>query len=126
MGRFAAGHITAGNTPEETAIREAKEELNLDVDPKTFVFIGIKKVDEPMEDWNHRVFNWTYITMMDINLDKLKVEAGEVSDIRWLSVDEFEAELHDPEKSKQYTPTRLEFYNEVINAIRKQSKEKDG
>jgi isopentenyl-diphosphate delta-isomerase len=114
-----AGHITAGDTPEETATREAKEELNLNVSPNDFTFLGIKKVDEQMPDGSyHRVFNWTYLLKLDLDLDSLKLEADEVSDIRWLPVDEFEAEINDPEKSKRYTPTRLELYTGVIEEVR--------
>lgn len=122
----AAGHIASGDTPEATAVREAKEELDLDIDPKKFKFIGIKKVDEAMDGWNHRVFNWTYLLKADLDIKKLQLEADEVSDIRWLPVDEFEAELHDPKKSKRYTPTRLEFYEELVAEIRKQERGKNG
>lgn len=118
----AAGHIIAGDTPKETAVREAKEELGLNVDPKKFKFIGVKKVAEPMpEGWTHRVFNWTYLTQLDLGLEGLELEKDEVTDIRCIPLDEFEADIHDPERSKKYTPTRLEFYAEVIDAIRRQS-----
>lgn len=119
----AAGHITSGDTPEETIVRELKEELGLDINPKNLDFIGIKKVDERMSDGSvHRVFNWTYLTKMDVDLDTIRLEADEVSDVRWLPIDEFEAELNDPEKVERYTPTRLEFYTEVIQEIRKRTK----
>jgi isopentenyldiphosphate isomerase len=115
-----AGHITAGHDPRETIVREAKEELNLDIDTSKLTYIGTQKVDEPVpQGWTHRVFNWTYITQMDINIKDLKLEKSEVADIKWLPIDEFEDELRDPEKSKKYTPTRLEFYAEVIDQIRK-------
>jgi isopentenyl-diphosphate Delta-isomerase len=114
-----AGHITAGDTPEVTAVREAKEELNLNLNSKDFTFIGIKKVDEKMPDGScHRVFNWSYLLKLDLNLDTLKLETDEVSDVRWISVNEFEAELNNPTKSKMYTPTRIEFYTEVIEKVK--------
>jgi isopentenyl-diphosphate Delta-isomerase len=123
----AAGHITAGDTPQRTIIREAKEELGLDLDPADLTFIGIKKVDEAMPDETvHRVFNWTYLAQMNIDIEDIKLEEAEVSNIRWLPVDEFEAELNDPIKQKHYTPTRLEFYREVIEEVHKRSGENDG
>lgn len=116
----AAGHITAGDTPKETVVREAKEELDLYVNPDNFIFIGVHKVDEPTpESWTHRVFNWTYMTQLEVDIKNLKLEKDEVTDIRWIPLDEFEADIHDPERSKKYTPTRLEFYSEVIEHIRK-------
>lgn len=123
----AAGHIKSGDTPEETIVRESKEELNLNIDPNDLMFVGIKKVDEPTSDGNiHRVFNWTYIAQMDIDLSNIKLEANEVSGIRWLPVDKFEAELNDPEMKKLYTPTRLEFYMEIIKEIRSRIGIKNG
>jgi isopentenyldiphosphate isomerase len=115
-----AGHIMAGDEPKATAIREAKEELNLDIDPANLKFIGIKKVDEGMPDGTtHRVFNWTYLLKLDVDIEKLKLEADEVTDVRWISQEKFENELDDPVKSKMYTPSRLEFYREIIDEIRK-------
>jgi isopentenyl-diphosphate delta-isomerase len=115
-----AGHITAGDEPKATAVREAKEELNLDINPADLKFIGIKKVDEAMPDGTtHKVFNWTYLLKLDVDIDRLKLEANEVTDVRWITSEEFENELDDPEKSKRYTPTRLELYKEIIDEIRK-------
>ncbi len=115
-----AGHIRAGDTPEDTIVREAKEELNLDVNPHDFIFVGIKKVDEPTTHcWTHRVFNWTYMTKLDIDLKTLKLEKDEVSDIRWVPIDEFEAEIRDPQLATKYTSTRIELYEETIGHIRK-------
>src|SRR5690242_10762851 len=53
-----AGHIKAGDTPEQTAEREAKEELSLTVNPKQLKFIEVSKVQDVMKGWTHRVFNW--------------------------------------------------------------------
>ena len=115
----AAGHISSGDTPKTTIVREFKEELGLNLDPDDLTFIGIKKVDEPMPGgWIHRVFNWTYLAKMDIDLNDIKLEKEEVTDIRWLPLDEFEAELKDPKKKKKYTPTRIEFYEEVAREIK--------
>ncbi|MGA3150648.1 MAG: NUDIX domain-containing protein [Candidatus Saccharimonadales bacterium] len=117
----AAGHISAGDTPEETAVREAEEELGVKVDPDKFIFIGINKVDEPMPDgWTHRGFNWSYVIELDLDLSKLKFQKGEVADIRWVPLDQFEAEINDPQRSKKYTPSRLEFYPVIIESIRKE------
>jgi isopentenyl-diphosphate delta-isomerase len=119
----AAGHIASGDTSKQTIIREAKEELGLNLNPQDLKLVGIKEVNEVMPgSWTHRVLNWTYITKMDLDISQLKLEDDEVSDIRWLPVDEFEAELKDPQKKKLYTPSRLEFYEEIIREIRKRIK----
>lgn len=119
-----AGHIVSGDNPKDTIVREAKEELDLDVDPSSFVFVGVHKVDDPTPgEWTHRVFNWTYLTLLEVDLKKLKLENDEVTDIRWVPLDKFKADIHDPERSKEYTPPLQELYDEVIKLIRKKTGE---
>jgi isopentenyl-diphosphate delta-isomerase len=114
-----AGHITGNDTPEQTLEREAQEEMGIKVNPKDFKFIGIKKVDESMPDGSvHRVFNWTYIAKIDMEITDLKYEDGEVADARWLAINIFEKDLNDPKKLKKYTPPIQELYDEIIRAIR--------
>lgn len=118
----AAGHIQAGHEPRKTLVREAKEELDLEVDPDKMIFIGISKVEDKMPKWMHRVFNWVYIMKADVDLKKLKLEADEVAEVRWIPLDQFEDEIHDPVKSQKYWDSRIPSYQEAINAIRKQIK----
>jgi isopentenyl-diphosphate delta-isomerase len=114
-----AGHIAAGDSPKVTIKREGKEELGLDLDPTKFYFIGIKKAEERIQDGtNHRALNWSYITKQDIDLKTLKLEAGEVADVRWIPLDEFENDLKDEKKSKKYTPARIELFDEVTSYIK--------
>ncbi len=115
-----AGHIASGSSPKATIQREADEELGLKVDPDEFSFLGIKRVEERLQDGTyHRALNWSYITKQDINLKSLKLEVDEVADIRWIPLEEFENDLKDKEKSKKYTPARIELFDEVIDHIKK-------
>ncbi|HET9721939.1 MAG TPA: NUDIX domain-containing protein [Candidatus Saccharimonadales bacterium] len=115
-----AGHIQAGHEPRETLVRESKEELGLDIDPAKTTFAGISQVEDPMQSWTHRVFNYVYILKADLDINSLKLEKEEVAAVKWIPLEKFEDEIHDPAKSKSYWDSRLKSYQEAINAIRDQ------
>jgi isopentenyl-diphosphate delta-isomerase len=117
-----AGHISAGHQPKETIVREAEEELGLKIGPEKLKYIGTTEVEEPMDGWVHRTFNWTYLTKMDFDLADLSPEMNEVADIRWISLDELEDDINDPEKSKKYSMSRKYVYDLAIEQIRNELK----
>lgn len=114
-----AGHIDAGETPIETLIRETAEELNLKIDGQQLKFIGITFVEDKMPaGWVHRVFDWTYVTQMDFDIHDLKLEEGETTDAKWLDLDDFEADINDPERIKNYSPRHKYVYEMAITEMR--------
>jgi isopentenyl-diphosphate Delta-isomerase len=115
-----AGHIMAGEGPLETAVREAKEEIGLEVKPESLVFIEVSKVQDEMPGWTHRVFNWVYSLKTDLDINDLEMEKEEVADLAWMPLEQFESEIHDPEKSKKYWSSRIKSYEEAITAIKGQ------
>jgi isopentenyldiphosphate isomerase len=118
-----AGHTAAGDGPIETLVREAEEELGLAVDPEALQFIGVTIAHPKMpEGWVHRAIDWTYIVKMDINLKDIKMQATEVDDIRWIPLDEFEQDINNPQKFKEYSPRTRYIYQLAITEIREQIK----
>jgi len=117
----AAGHVFAGGTPEETAIRETKEEIGLDITMDDLRFIGINRTDKiiPPDNWLHSVFDWNYLVCRDVDTGTLKLQPEEVADVIWMPLDAFESDLHDPERSKKFTPHQLYLYDMAIYEIRK-------
>jgi isopentenyldiphosphate isomerase len=124
-----AGHVSAGETPEETAVKEAREELDLYVSLTDFQPAGgtlensITITDMHIEaaGWQHRVFDYNFVMRRELNLDTLRLEQGHVADVRWYALDQLEADLKRPSTAAQhaYRPTEnTKLYAMVIEAMR--------
>ncbi|MBI5906506.1 NUDIX domain-containing protein [Candidatus Saccharibacteria bacterium] len=113
-----AGHVDSGETPPQTLVREAKEELDLTIDPELLRFIGITFFDAKLPvGWIHRVFDWTYILQMEIDLKSLKFQETEVDDIKWHPMDDFERDINSPEIFKRYSARPKYVYQMAITEI---------
>lgn len=77
----AAGHVTKGMSPKETAHKELKEELGFDVDLK---FAEKFRYDLPTESRFMSLFLGKY------SGQKIKIDPVEVSQVKWFTRDEFE------------------------------------
>jgi isopentenyl-diphosphate Delta-isomerase len=102
-----AGHIAAGQTPLETVVQEAQEELGLKVNPADLTFLGTGNFDEITQPgaWRHRVYLWIYALKADnLNLADLVLEEDETSDVRWLSLEQLARDRKDPLKAGGYSP----------------------
>jgi isopentenyl-diphosphate delta-isomerase len=114
-----AGHIAAGDNPEETLIREAEEELAIKVSPKNVVFFDLSKFEDEMPGgWINRVFISSYMAKMDLDISNLSLEAEETSEVRWVGLNELEAELDNPEQANHFSPAGKIFFRTAIKAIR--------
>jgi isopentenyldiphosphate isomerase len=124
-----AGHVSAGDTPAKTVVREAEEELGLQLSLVDFSPVGrsmaesITITDMPIvEGWQHRVFDYNYVMCREIDLTKLRLERGHVADVRWYPIDRLERDLLSPQTAAQHAnrPTDNDkLYTMVINAMRK-------
>lgn len=84
-----AGHIDAGESSIEGLIREGKEELGIDVDLEKleFVMTSVEKV--VYEKIVSNEFEDVYILRQNVELDKIVFQKEEVSDAKYVPVDEF-------------------------------------
>ena len=83
------GHITAGDEPEETVLREAQEEL--DIDTSKYEVEYITRVQEAFVNngITSNEFVYVYKTFADIDIDSIHLQEEEVSDCRWFTKKEF-------------------------------------
>lgn len=85
---FPKGHVEAGETEVETAIREVKEETNLDI-----------VIDESLRFVNHYVtdknVDKTVIFFVAHPIDNLNILAqeAEIKEIEWVDIDSVEDKL---------------------------------
>ena len=75
----AGGGVNAGETPYQAAKRECKEELGLDIDFD----------DRPyMRVYFPNGFDDYFMTDCEVDLDKIKMQAEEVLDVKWATKEE--------------------------------------
>ncbi len=88
----AAGHVSAGQTSIEGAIRETREELGVDILPEDLQFICTAKTEgKPRQNpqFHNREFQDSYLVRRDLDISKLTLQASEVDEVKWVDIHEF-------------------------------------
>lgn len=90
------GHVSKGETPLKTIIRETKEELGLAIIEKEIKYIGIEKPSKKP------ILFSIYETKKEIDLSKLKLQKEEVESVEWLTKEKINS-LIDKNKFRKNT-----------------------
>lgn len=100
------GHVTYGDTSLQTVIKEAKEELNLDLAPDDVKYI---------ETIDYNIcFCDVYYCNTKIDTSNIKLQLEEVENIYWLSDSEIEKLISDG----KFRKSNIESYNKVKEYIK--------
>lgn len=91
----AGGHVLAGEFGFQAIIREAKEELGLDLNKNDMTFIGSSISTNIKGDITNNHFNEYYIARKDIDETELKLQEEEVSEVKWIDKDEIIEKIKD-------------------------------
>lgn len=115
----AAGHIDAGENFLDAAIREVKEELGLELEPKDLVKIGVHKHPSSYDNGSIKdyEFHQVYVAELKVKLEKLKPQKEEVEAIKLVSFDEL-IELLDTKNNNHFVESNRDYYVFVINKIK--------
>lgn len=91
-----AGHVSAGDTPEESAVKELEEELGLEVAPGDLVHLFCIQAQQAGETRHgafvDREFQDIYMVLSDGSMDT-SFSNEEVAAVRWMPIPELEATL---------------------------------
>ena len=114
-----AGHVDAGETIEQAAIREASEELGILVEPGTLNKIG---VHESFQRYDNGIidneFHNTFLAEFEGNINKLSLEPNEVASVKKVTLDEFLTLLNTP-NNKHFVKSNSNYYKFVHSALQK-------
>ena len=99
-----AGHIDAGETPKEGAIREAKEELGIDINEEDMEFMF-----EYIEDLTWEI-GQVFFFKLDKKENELTLQEEEVDEVKWLSFEDFKKLLY----SDEFVPLDKEYKDMVV------------
>lgn len=107
-----AGHIDEGEDVVQAAIREAKEEIGIFLDEnKLYYIFSLRTPLDPRE------FDTVYLYELTEEVD-FTFDDGEVEELRWVSLGEFEEMTRQPEEHK-LVPQGNEYFALTINALKR-------
>ncbi len=99
---MTGGSVIVGENSLETIVREAKEELDIEIDPNKLELVTKFKTGNVWID--------TYILKNDYDISKMKFQKEEVSDARWATWNEIDELV----KEGNFIKHRWEFVNEFL------------
>ncbi|SFS69144.1 NUDIX hydrolase [Lutibacter maritimus] len=112
-----AGHISAGEQPEISAIREIEEEIGLSVSKDELQYIGtskkkiIHKIDLIDNELHH-----IYICRINFNFDTLRIQREEVSEIKTIELSNLIKEVLNEKNC--FVPHGKDYYTFVFNELK--------
>lgn len=84
----AGGHVLAGELGYQAVIREAKEEIGLDISKQDLEFIGATTSTNIKGDVVNNHYNEYFVVHKDVNIEDIVLQEEEVQDIKWISKEE--------------------------------------
>lgn len=93
----AAGHVDYGESPLDAAMREAKEELGLSLDPARLALLYVHRYNLPVPGTNYTENEFRWVYAYRYTNDIIGESDGEVSATRWTSAKKFYAMVEDPD-----------------------------
>jgi len=114
----AAGHIDAGESFIEAALRETKEELGLILNSGNLQKIGTFLHETNYGKIQDNEFHQVYIAELKADLNQLQPQEDEVEALKLVSFNEFEILLTQSETNNHFIPTNKSYYSFVIKVIK--------
>ena len=102
-----AGHIRAGETSLEGAIRETYEEIGISPKEEDYEFICDYIYDETNE------IAQIYLLRLNLNINDFKIKEDEVSEVKWFSYDEFK-ELFNSDEFVKFNEEYIKFILDLL------------
>lgn len=111
-GKWATtgGHPKSGETSLQGIVTEIKEELGIDVDPKSLVFYHTIKTNKDFVDF--------YYLNQDFDLKDLTLQKEEVQDAKWFTIEEIE----DLIKKDDFFKSHIDYIKNCLEFLSKNKK----
>lgn len=85
-----SGHLSAGDNSIDGAVREIDEEIGLKTNKDELKYLFTVSEEKIKSEIINRELIDVYLLRKDVNIKDLKLQEEEVSDIKWVTLSEFE------------------------------------
>lgn len=106
-GKWATtgGHPVSGETSKQGIITEIKEELGIDIPEENIQLFKTIKTEDDFVD--------IYYLKEDIDINKIKIQKEEVSDVKWATINDIEKMI----KEGEFSESHREFFEDCIKYL---------
>lgn len=115
----AAGHVPAGETPDQAALRELEEELGIKARKLEKIRVRKESHAIPDKDWDNREITHVYLFRFDSDISRLELQEEEVEKVRFFDLDELENQVKNPKTYNRFVPHEADVFLDVIEMVRK-------
>ncbi|MCK0124662.1 NUDIX domain-containing protein [Gelidibacter sp. F2691] len=116
-----AGHVDAGETIAQAAIRETREEIGLEITEQELLQIGVYDCFQSYPNGIvDNEFHHTFIAKINSTINDLKLDPEEVQQVKFVSIPEFLELLDNSANNSHFVASNATYYLEVIKAIKNQ------
>ncbi|TDU40275.1 isopentenyldiphosphate isomerase [Gelidibacter sediminis] len=116
-----AGHVDAGETIAQAAIRETWEEIGLEITEQQLLKIGVYDCFQSYPNGIvDNEFHHTFIAKITCSINDLTLDPKEVQQVKFVSIPEFLELLSNSANNSHFVQSNTAYYLEVIKAIENQ------
>lgn len=115
-----AGHIDAGETFIEAALRETAEEIGLKLKPENLKHIGVFLHETSYNNGNiqDNEFHQVFIAELKVPVTDLVIQESEVEAVKLVSYKTFESLLKDSATNNHFVTSNSDYYKFVLTSIK--------
>ena len=115
-----AGHVMAGETVVDAAIREVDEEIGIAVDPGTLHHVDVRKnINKHPNGIVDCEFQNVFLSELMYSLSELTIQEEEVDGITLLSASRILYEIEHPDTGFNLVPADYSYYKFVIEQVQR-------
>ena len=113
-----AGHISAGETPRQAAVREIQEEVGLKINEADLKQIGLLSDVTPwLGNKRHPEMDWLYILSVELDASQLNIQQEELSAVKLESINDIESARRRPGSDKVFADRNPQIYELAFKEI---------